>query len=203
MLFMSVIIPSLNRCQVLMNAIASAQKQTWPPDHYEIIVVDNGSKDGTSGVVEQLAKDSKTAVRLVYEPRLGLHHARHAGARAAKGEILIFTDDDATFGPEWVRAYAEAFAKYPEMLAAGGPVRPFWETPPPQWLLDYIGEAKIFGILFLMEPYQEFRLGQNGVFFGVNMALRRSVFDWTGFHPLLFGIRTIAIGESGCNLDID
>lgn len=81
-------------------------------------------------------------------------------------------------------------------------MRPFWETPPPQWLLDYIGEAKIFGILSLMEPYQEFRLGQNGVFFGVNMALRRSVFDWTGFHPELFGTRTIGDGESGLNRDI-
>jgi len=200
--FMSVIIPTLNRCQVLKNAIASAQGQTWPADQYEIIVVDNGSTDGTSQHVERLAKDSKTLIRVIREPLLGLQNARHAGARAAKGEVLIFTDDDATFEPDWVRAYAEAFAKYPEMMAAGGPVRPFWETQPPQWLLSYMGNEKTFGILSLMEPYQEFRLDRKGFFFGVNMALRRSVFDWTGFHPELFGTRTIGDGESGLNRDI-
>lgn len=201
-LFVSIIIPTLNRCDVLKNAIASAQKQSWPADQYEIIVVNNGSTDDTSQVVARMAMDSKTDVRLVYEPRLGLHHARHAGVRAAAGEILIFTDDDAAVSPEWVRAYAEGFAKYPAMIAAGGPVRPSWETQPPQWLLDYMGEAKMFCTLSLMEPYQEFRLSQSEVFFGVNMALRRSVFDWTGFHPELFGTRTVGDGEAGLNQDI-
>jgi glycosyltransferase involved in cell wall biosynthesis len=202
MLFTSVIIPTLNRCETLKNAIASAQQQAWPADQYEIVVVDNGCVDGTRDYVERLAKDSKTSISLIHEPRLGLHHARHAGIRASRGDILIFTDDDATFAPDWIGAYAEAFARHPEMLAAGGPVRPVWEAPPPQWLLDYMGDAKTFGILSLMEPYQEFRVDQTGSFFGVNMAIRRSVFDWGAFHPELFGTRTLGDGETGLNRDI-
>ncbi len=200
--FITLIIPTLNRCESLKNAIASALQQTWPADRYEILVVDNGCVDGTREHVEGLAKNSKTFISVIDEPRLGLHHARHAGVRAARGEILIFTDDDATFAPDWIGAYAEAFARNPEMLAAGGPVRPVWEAPPPQWLLDYMGDAKIFGILSLMEPYQEFRLDRKGFFFGVNMVIRRSVFDWTGFHPELFGSRTLGDGETGLNRDI-
>jgi len=200
MLFISVIIPTLNRCETLKNAIASAQGQTWPADQYEIIVVDNGSTDGTSHSVERLEKESKTLIRVIHEPLLGLHNARHAGARAAKGEVLMFTDDDATFEPDWVRAYAEAFAKYPEMMAAGGPVRPFWETQPPQWLLSYMGNEKTFGILSLMEPYSEFRLDQKGFFFGVNMAVRRQVlFKVGGFNPDSFGDIWLGDGETGLN----
>jgi glycosyltransferase involved in cell wall biosynthesis len=199
-LFISLIIPTLNRCEILKNAIASAQQQTWHADRYEIIVVDNGSTDGTSQHVERVAEKSEKPVRLISEPRLGLHNARHAGALAARGEILIFTDDDATFDPDWIRAYGEAFIKHPEMMAAGGPVRPFWDMPPPQWLVDYRGEAKAFGILSLMEPHSELRLDQRGFFFGVNMAIRRDVlFKLGGFNPESFGDIWLGDGESGLN----
>src|SRR5262245_49986268 len=136
MLYASIIIPTLNRCEVLKNAVSSLLRQTWPTDQHEVIVVDNGSVDRTRHYVEELAKETKVPVRLIYEPRIGLHNARNAGSRAARGEVLIFTDDDATFDPDWVQAYVEAFSMYPTMMAAGGPVRPFWEAPPPRWLLD-------------------------------------------------------------------
>ena len=198
--FISLIIPTLNRCEVLKNAIASAQQQTWHADRYEIIVVDNGSTDGTSQHVKQVAEKSEKLVRLISEPQIGLHNARHAGTRAAIGEILIFSDDDATFDPDWIRAYGEAFTKYPEMTAAGGPVRPVWEVPPPQWLLDYMDGARTFGILSLMEPHQEFRLERTGFFFGVNMAIRRDVlFEVGGFNPDTFGDIWLGDGETGLN----
>jgi glucosyl-dolichyl phosphate glucuronosyltransferase len=95
----SVIIPTLNRCSYLERALASAREQTFPSSEYEIIVVDNGSTDGTRDLVERLNQDGGKRLCYVYEGQLGLHHARHAGARAAKSWILIFTDDDATFDP--------------------------------------------------------------------------------------------------------
>ena len=132
--------------------------------------------------------------------RLGLHNARHAGARAAEGKILLFTDDDATFDCGWATAYAEAFARHTEMMASGGPVRPIWETEPPQWLLDYIAESKMFNILSIMEPHTEFRMNPNGFFFGVNMAIRRNIlFEVGGFNPESFGDIWSGDGEAGLN----
>ncbi len=196
----SVIIPTFNHCNLLRDAIASVRNQTLPSDCYEIIVVDNGSTDGTREVIERLDQDGGKPIRYVYEPQLGLHNARHAGARAAKGDVLVFTDDDATFDPEWLQAYAKAFAEYPEMAAAGGPVRPIWEASPPKWLLEFMGDAKTFGILSLMEPYEEFRLDAKGFFFGVNMAIRRDVlFAVSGFNPESFGDTWLGDGESGLN----
>jgi hypothetical protein len=134
------------------------------------------------------------------ERNLGLHNARHAGARAAQGEILVFTDDDATFDPQWLRAYTRAFADHPEMTAAGGPVRPVWEVPPPPWLVDLMGPSGNFGPLSLMHRDDEFSLNSHGVFFGVNMAIRRSVlFDVGGFNPESYGDTWLGDGETGLN----
>jgi glucosyl-dolichyl phosphate glucuronosyltransferase len=67
----------------------------------EVIVVDNGSRDGTAELVRaQTAFGS--AVRLVQEPEKGLSRARNAGLRAARGRVLLFTDDDVRLPPGWV-----------------------------------------------------------------------------------------------------
>ena len=194
----SVIIPTYNRLQALLQALRSLQEQTLP--RFGIVVVDNDADPEVERMVGEFNRTARLPVRYVPEPKLGLHHARHAGARAATGEILVFTDDDATFDSGWVQAYVNAFAEHPEMAAAGGPVRPIWEVPPPRWLLDFIGEAKMFGPLSLMEPYHEFRLDSKILFFGVNMAIRRNVlFEAGGFNPELIGSFTVGDGESGLN----
>ena len=112
--------------------------------------------------MDSLNGEGSKPLRLIQEPELGLHNARHAGARVAKGKILVFTDDDATFDPNWLRAYAKAFDSHPEMMAAGGPVRPAWEVAPPKWLRALMGDTTEFGMLSLMEPYKEFRLDPKG-----------------------------------------
>ena len=199
MIEVSVIIPTHNRAVLVARAVQSALAQHYPVRGYEVIVVDNASMDATSQVVQNTQSEfNKHNLRYLREEKLGLHYARHAGARAAEGDILVFTDDDATFDPGWLRAYARAFTEYPDMVAAGGPVRPFWDVPPAKWLLDFVGNAKIFGPLSLMEPYDIFHLDPKGFFFGVNMAIRRSVlFEVGGFNPELIGDLTLGDGESG------
>ncbi|MBM3157602.1 MAG: glycosyltransferase, partial [Chloroflexi bacterium] len=66
---LSVIIPTLNRHELLRDAIASVRSQTFPTDQYEIIVVDNGSTDGTRELVERVNQDGGKPIRYVYEPR--------------------------------------------------------------------------------------------------------------------------------------
>jgi glucosyl-dolichyl phosphate glucuronosyltransferase len=195
----SLIIPTYNRATLLERALKSAMNLDYPPTRYEIVIVDNGSTDATPAVVQNVRDNSaEHDVRYVREERLGLHNARHAGVWAAKGDILIFTDDDATFAPGWLRAYAAAFDAHPEMGAAGGPVRASWEVPPPKWLAEFMGDAKSFGMFSLMEPYDEFRLNSDGEFFGVNMAIRANVLlEMGGFNPEAFGDVWLGDGETG------
>jgi hypothetical protein len=139
-----------------------------------------------------------------------LHEARHAGAQVAEGGILVFTDDDATFDPGWLEGYYQAFAEHPEMAAAGGPVRPVWEVPPPLWLVDLMSDtetwgAKMFGPLSLiMDCRDAFCLGPDAFFWGVNMAIRRDVlFEVGGFNPEAFGETWLGDGESGLRRKLD
>src|SRR5262245_63245559 len=119
---LSIIIPTHNRQYSLGRALRSALNLNSSFGYQELIVVDHASMDRTADVVMQYqAQFRQSRLRLVREDRLGLHNARHAGARAARGEILVFTDDDASFDSCWCDAYANAFTRHPEMAAAGGP----------------------------------------------------------------------------------
>ncbi|MCX6654494.1 MAG: glycosyltransferase family 2 protein [Candidatus Bathyarchaeota archaeon] len=192
----SVIVPTYKRLRTLLPALHSLQEQTL--SDFEILVVDNAADTAVEQAVVEFNRSAIVPARYLPEPHLGLHNARHAGARAANGEILVFTDDDATFAPGWLQAYARAFDKHPEMAAAGGPVKPIWEVAPPQWLLKFIGDIKVFPLLSLMEPYDIFHLDPKGYFIGVNMAIRRDVlFKVGGFNPESFGDIWLGDGETG------
>ncbi len=197
----SIIIPTHNRFRSLLKTLSSASHLKFPKKDCEIIIVENACTDRTkSGVIELLQKNRMSNFKLVSENSIGLHFARHTGAEVAKGDLLLFTDDDATFHPDWVNSYVHAFVKYKDIVAAGGPVKPKWETNPPKWLKEYIGKSKIFSPLSLMEPYKNFRLDEKGFFFGVNMAIRRkTLFDMGGFNPELIGDKYVGDGEFGLN----
>lgn len=195
---LSLIVPTYRRPEVV-RCLDSIQQQTLT--EFEVLLVDNAADEGLRSTVQAYNRAARVPIRYVAEPRLGLHNARHAGVRVATGEVLVFTDDDATFDPEWLAAFAGRFADHPEMAAAGGPVRPVWETPPPDWLLRFMADyPEMFPVLSLMEPYREFRLGGDGWFFGVNMAVRRSLLvDLGGFNPDSFGSIWLGDGETGLN----
>jgi len=182
-----------------MRCLESVQAQQL--DNFEVVVVDNAADTEVRDRVATLSSGHSSPIRYVAEPALGLHNARHAGVRVARGEVLVFTDDDATFDPGWLAAYASAFEAHPEMAAAGGPVRPVWESPPPAWLLDFMRNYPgMFPILSLMEPHASFQLSPDGIFFGVNMAVRRDLLvRLGGFNPDSFGRYWLGDGETGLN----
>jgi len=197
----SVIVPTYRRPQSLLRCLYTLQAQTLAD--FEILVVDNAADAVVRRTVAEFNEGAKVPALYMPEPQLGVHTARHTGARSAKGEILVFTDDDTTFAPKWLESYVEAFANHANMVAAGGPVLPVWESPPPRWLLEFIGDATTFGVLSLMEPYQGFSLDSKNFFFSLNMAIRRDVlFEMGGFNPESFGDTWLGDGETGLNRKI-
>jgi glycosyltransferase involved in cell wall biosynthesis len=195
----SLIIPTHNRAGSLSHAINSALTQDYDSGAYEVVVVDNASTDHTAEVVREIqGANSGRALLYVFEGQLGLDNARHAGARTATGDVLVFTDDDATFDPHWLSAYVDAFATHAEMAGAGGPVLPVWEVPPPPWLTLLMNDQKKVGYLSLMDLGERFSLFPDNEFYGVNMAVRReALFQVGGFNPESFGDKWLGDGESG------
>jgi glycosyltransferase involved in cell wall biosynthesis len=94
--FFSVIIPAYNRASILPETIESIQKQSF--DSWEIIVVDDGSKDNTEEVVRGiLSQDSR--INYVYQENAERSAARNNGAKNARGRYLFFLDSDDAFEP--------------------------------------------------------------------------------------------------------
>jgi glycosyltransferase involved in cell wall biosynthesis len=140
----SVILCTYNRRSLVLSALASLRRQTLPYDQFEVLVVDNGSSDGTRQTIyryinaranqRRLPADT-WRVRYILEPRNGLAHARNRALQAASGEIAVFLDDDALADPHLLEhllvAYQETAAD-----AIGGRVDLRWEAPRPYWLTD-------------------------------------------------------------------
>jgi GT2 family glycosyltransferase len=110
----SVIIPVYNGVQTLPACLKALQAQTRPPD--EIIVVDDGSTDGTARLAQQFA------VTVLSQANAGPAAARNYGARLAQGDILLFTDADCIPAPDWVERMAVPFAD-PTIVGAKGEYR--------------------------------------------------------------------------------
>ena len=121
---LSVIVATRNRAHGIagcLDSIAASLAKAAPLDA-EIVVVDNGSQDGTSRIVEQWATGCAFPVRLLVEPRAGLSVARNRALRAAEGELLVFTDDDCRLGREYVNDLLRHDAADTEPVLRGGRV---------------------------------------------------------------------------------
>ncbi|MBD1849814.1 glycosyltransferase family 2 protein [Cyanobacteria bacterium FACHB-502] len=116
----SIIIPTLNRDNLLKSTIKSFCLQYFSPDQFEILVVDNGSTDNTKDIAQAAINEfSPHQIRYIYEPEPGLLSGRHPGALEARGKILTFVDDDIEADPEWLRAIKESFND-PTVKLVGG-----------------------------------------------------------------------------------
>lgn len=99
----SVILCTYNRAQSLVNALESVATQTLPESvEWEVLVVDNNSRDQTRDVVEDFCRRHTPRFRYVFEPNQGLCYARNSGVREARGDVLAFVDDDVTVEPGWL-----------------------------------------------------------------------------------------------------
>ncbi|GAA4773551.1 hypothetical protein GCM10023219_21040 [Stakelama sediminis] len=111
----SAIIPTYNRADLLPVAIRSIQDQSLPVG--EIIIVDDGSGDGTVEVVEQMARDDRR-IRLLQRRHGGANRARNAGAAEARGQWLAFLDSDDAWEPDRLAAQWDVLRTRPEAVAA-------------------------------------------------------------------------------------
>ncbi len=140
----SVILCTYNRRNLVLSALASLRRQTLPYSQFEIIVIDNGSSDGTlqavrtyvsAGTHSAKKPEDIWRVQCLSEPLNGLAHARNTGLLVASGEIAVFLDDDTIADPNFLEnlltAYEETGAD-----AIGGRVDIRFEASRPHWLTD-------------------------------------------------------------------
>jgi len=122
-----------NRREELEITLEALGRQVWDGT-WEVLVIDNGSDDGTGDLVRKRAAEFPVPLRLEVEETPGLAHARNRAIREAKGRATVFLDDDATALPGLVQAHAEAF-KGDGVLGTGGRILPVLPPDSPEWLV--------------------------------------------------------------------
>jgi glycosyltransferase involved in cell wall biosynthesis len=119
----SVVIPTYNRRESLLETLATLAQQSYPFDRFEVIVVDDGSTDGT----EAVARESiPFTLRYIRQLNQGSAAARNTGAQHSHGRILIFIDDDVLVGPDYIAGLLEEHESY-ERVVAMATYRPYQE----------------------------------------------------------------------------
>jgi len=106
----SVVIATRNRADALARCLESFAGMAADGTVWELVVVDNGSTDGTGAAIDGFAARSPAPVRRLFEARPGVSAARNRGIAAARHSVIAFTDDDCIVDPPWLGAIAAAFA---------------------------------------------------------------------------------------------
>jgi glycosyltransferase involved in cell wall biosynthesis len=113
----SVVVPTFNRREMVKRTVESLFAQKFPHEQYEIIVVVDGSEDGTAEALRGMKAPCRFSI--VEQENGGLAAARNSGARAAEGDLLLFLDDDMLCVPELVAAHVEAHRDAPRTVGFG------------------------------------------------------------------------------------
>jgi glycosyltransferase involved in cell wall biosynthesis len=150
----------------------------------EILIVDNGSTDGTAEVVRR-RKLSKLPIRYVFEPAPGLSNARNTGISSSRGDIVIFTDDDLRFPKRWLDTMCEPIVEKKSAAVAGNVdlaphlQRPWMTSTHRAWLAS----------TERLDPVEPSDM------VGANMAFARSVLDVVPSFDVELGAGALGVGE--------
>jgi glycosyltransferase involved in cell wall biosynthesis len=173
--FASVVVPTWNRSDVLGTCVRALLAQDYPPDRYEVLVVDDGSTDATATVLQAMQREASPDgpdLRLFRQPHRGPNAARNIGFAEAKGDPICVVDDDDDIPPSWLRAIVGGALRNPDAGCLGGPIRLRFEGRPPRMCgKESIGE----GELDLGDEEHEVDHVWSG-----NMAVRRATLDDIG-----------------------
>lgn len=188
---MTVAVCTWNRAALLEGALAAMCDVRVPAGWaWEVLVVDNGSTDDTAETARAFA--DRLPLRLVSEPRRGTSHARNRAIDEARGEWVVFTDDDARVDAGWLVAFAAAVQRNPRAAAIGGRIVAGFPTPPDPLL------AAAFPMLatgFCGLDYGVDEAPTERPMFTANLAFRRDALASLRFNPALGHGSSLIAGE--------
>lgn len=172
-----------NHADRLERTLGDLKALRPPRERWELLVIDNGSRDTTPQLLASTRWPGDWVVRVVREEKLGLSNARNRAIAEANGEHVIFMDDDETPDPDWLCAFERLIARErPD--AFGGRIRVLFEDHRPAWLRDellgFLGELnRADAIAPLTDPHASF--------YGGNFGFRRTVCERIGLFDSMLG----------------
>jgi glycosyltransferase involved in cell wall biosynthesis len=140
MLDASIIIPTYNRKNSLLDTLESLERQSHPGNRFEVVIVDDGGSDGTEAAISE--RGYSFILHYIRQRNQGSAVARNTGAENAQGHILIFLDDDMWLEPDYVTGLIEEHRAYPNVVGMGTELPYIPPNPTPFATLTANGSAK-------------------------------------------------------------
>ena len=171
-MFITVAICTHNRAESLRRTLDSLVAMKVVGDiEWELVIVNNNSADHTDHVIGEYP--GRLPIRREFQPQPGHSNARNRAIDAAKGEYIVWTDDDVLVDTNWLKAYAEAFRQWPEAAVFGGRIIPRFEPPAAKWVVE--SELILEGAYARRDfgsDTQPLCLAKYRIPFGANFAIR-------------------------------
>lgn len=184
----SIIICTYNRDRYILKALESCEKQNFPKDQFEIILINNNSTDNTDNICGDFKRNyPKINFNYFIEKKQGLSFARNRGILEACGNVLVFIDDDAEADLNYLTNLNSHFENF-GYIAGGGKILPKWEIKKPDWISKYL--ISLVSALDMGEETKEF-IGRKFPI-GANMFLKKSLIPKVG----LFNTELGRIGKN-------
>ena len=165
-----------NHADRLLRTLSDLPRLKLPKAEWELLVIDNASSDSTRELLADIPWPDGWKVRVLREAKLGLSHARNRAIAEARGEYIIFLDDDETADPDWLCAYERLIeAQAPD--AFGGRIEVLFEGERPAWLRD-----ALLGFLGQLNRHAAIAqlTGPGESFHGGNFGFRRELVGQVG-----------------------
>lgn len=187
----SIIIPTYNRSDVIIRSLETWTTQTLCSDDFEVIVVDNNSTDNSTALINDFIKN-RSNFHYLKELKPGSTNARHAGAKFAQSELLIFADDDGLFNESCIEEIMKVYQNNQSVDAVAGKIDIAWDKTSPEWIAPY--EFMLGKLDYGKEVLMGTDLYLNGGLF----SIKKSVFEELGgFNPDLVGDYLVGDGDTG------
>src|SRR5215203_67050 len=136
----SLVICTYNRDRFLPAALESIKNQTFDQNNFELIIVDNNSRDNTAAICKEfISNNPHLNIKYCFEEQKGLSFARNRGIAEAEASIITYVDDDVKLSPAFLQEITLFFETYKEAVGAGGKVIPKYENDKePEWMNQYL-----------------------------------------------------------------
>lgn len=184
----SVVIPTFNRVKRLGRVLTALDAQQVAPKSFEVVVVDDGSNDGTAEWLRSQAYSFD--LRVHEQANAGPAVARNAGVEQAKGELIVFLDDDVVPAPAFVAQHIDSHAAEDGDLAVIGPLGslPNYDQPWVAWeQLKVEAQYSAMAAGLYLPTYRQFWTGNASV-------PKRVILEAGGFNPQFLRAEDVELG---------